>query len=291
MNTEQFIQRAREIHGDRYDYSNSVYHYRKPISIKCKLHGDFTQRYDHHIGPRRSGCRKCYDESLLNDASDVLSKMITVHGGRYTYPHFEYVGMRHKISIRCSIHGVFKQTVAGHIKGNNCPKCYRASQFTGLDDFVNKAKQIHSDKYCYDKSVYVSSDSWLTITCPIHGDYQKTPENHCHKSKPQGCPKCVEYNGYDNHSPGYLYLFKSKCEKYIKVGISNNPRKRIEKLRKSTPFTFDVFGVKRFDMGSDARVWEKLFHNNFKRAGLNSFDGCTEWLLWDAEMLTWFNEI
>jgi len=39
MNTEEFIERAKQIHGDKYDYSLSIYNRRGKIKIICPEHG------------------------------------------------------------------------------------------------------------------------------------------------------------------------------------------------------------------------------------------------------------
>lgn len=59
------------------------------------------------------------------------------------------------------------------------------------DEFIKKSISIHGDKYIYDKSIYNGSKGILTITCRIHGDYEKSAGNHTHKTNPQGCPYCA----------------------------------------------------------------------------------------------------
>lgn len=54
--------------------------------------------------------------------------------------------------------------------------------------FINKAKQKHNNFYNYDKCDYINSTTSVTITCPIHGDFQQTPNVHL---KGHGCSKCA----------------------------------------------------------------------------------------------------
>lgn len=57
-NTKEFIKKAREIHGDRYDYSNVEYKgNKKKIKIICKIHGEFFQIAGNHL--RGCDCPKC----------------------------------------------------------------------------------------------------------------------------------------------------------------------------------------------------------------------------------------
>lgn len=44
MNTDDFVRKAKEIHGDKYDYSETVYiNSRTKLKIICSIHGEFWQ--------------------------------------------------------------------------------------------------------------------------------------------------------------------------------------------------------------------------------------------------------
>ena len=61
LTTEEFIKKAREVHGDRYDYSKVEYvNNQTKVCIICKKHGEFWQRASNHIAGR--GCTKCATE-------------------------------------------------------------------------------------------------------------------------------------------------------------------------------------------------------------------------------------
>lgn len=45
-------------------------------------------------------------------------------------------------------------------------------------EFIEKAKQIHDDKYYYTKIMYVNSRTKVVITCPEHGDFEQLPSSH-----------------------------------------------------------------------------------------------------------------
>ena len=58
LTTEEFIERAREVHGDRYDYSQTVYRKSKEtVDIICPIHGLFQQTAISHLCGH--GCYKC----------------------------------------------------------------------------------------------------------------------------------------------------------------------------------------------------------------------------------------
>ena len=62
LTTEEFIKKAREVHGDRYDYSKVEYvNSTTKVCIICPKHGEFWQRPSHHTDGR--GCLKCASEN------------------------------------------------------------------------------------------------------------------------------------------------------------------------------------------------------------------------------------
>lgn len=283
MTSTTFAKRASLIHGDRFSYDKVNYVSTKtPVVITCRQHGDFTQRPDHHLDiRRRGGCRKCYDESLLSKQSDVIDNFMKIHGNVYGYDLVLYKGMRHKVTIVCNIHGEFLQTPSSHMSGSGCPFCAKEKLAKNPDDFIKSAVLIHGNRYDYSMVDYKSSGSYVKIVCPDHGVFEKTPDNHCHKTKPQGCPRCAVYTGFSDRDAGFVYVIRSTDGRFMKIGLSNNPRKRIVRLAKSTPFEFSIIEVIKFGVGKDARKAERKLHELFKSAGMTGFDGCTEWFVWD----------
>lgn len=70
--TEEWIEEAKRIHGDKYDYSKVVYKGSKSkVCVTCKEHGDFWQLPYHHIG-RKQGCPKCNASKLETEIKDLL---------------------------------------------------------------------------------------------------------------------------------------------------------------------------------------------------------------------------
>jgi len=187
--TEEFIADARLVHGNKYDYSKVEYEgHRKPVCIICPIHGEFYQTPESHLASR--GCRKCGDEKqhkqqiLTNE--QFISRARAVHGGRYDYSEVQYVKSHIKVKIKCNKCGsIFWQTPNSHLNGNNCPIC--GKYYVNLSMFKEKAARVHNNKYNYDKSVYITTNTKLTITCPIHGDFNQTPRSHLRGA---GCPVC-----------------------------------------------------------------------------------------------------
>lgn len=195
ITTSDFIMRSQNVHGDRYDYSKSVYGgvYEK-IEIICKEHGSFWQLPQVHW--KGCGCPACAHESISRkkiryDTDSFIEKSRTIHGNKYDYSHTIYVGYQKKIKIICPIHGLFLQTPDSHLRGCGCPVCGHVKtankQTSNTAEFIKKANVIHNNKYDYSKVSYIRKNIPITITCPIHGNFEMRPDNHL---SGQGCPRC-----------------------------------------------------------------------------------------------------
>lgn len=142
--TEQFVQEARLVHGDKYDYSKSDYKGKDiKVVIICPVHGDFTQRPHNHL--QGQGCPKCSGHYM--DTEYFKEKASKVHNYKYDYTKSEYKNQSEKVIITCPVHGDFLQTAHEHLSGNGCQKCKCEVYKSKIDDgykndlyFENKSK-------------------------------------------------------------------------------------------------------------------------------------------------------
>ncbi len=118
---------------------------------------------------------------------EFIEKAINVHRGKYDYSKVVYINNRTKICITCPVHGDFFQLPNHHLKGVGCPKCNWGVLLT-TKEFIEKAKNIHGDKYDYSKTEYIDSKTKICIICPEHGEFWQRPNDHLNK---KGCPKCA----------------------------------------------------------------------------------------------------
>ena len=182
MTTEDFIIKAKQIHGDKYDYSKVEYvNSSTKVCIICPIHGEFWQQPIDHINGK--GCPKCVGKYQTTE--DFIIKAKQIHGDKYNYSKVDYINMETKVCIICPEHGEFRQTPHNHLKGQGCPKCVGKYQTT--EEFIRKAKEIHGGKYDYSKTECVDNNTKVCIICPEHGEFWQKPYNHL---KGQGCPKC-----------------------------------------------------------------------------------------------------
>lgn len=121
ITTEQFIEEAKKVHGNVYDYSLVDYVAAKQkVKIICKKHGTFEQTpNDHKTGYRCPGC--FIKRAKTND--DFIAEAKNIHGDLYDYSLVDYKSTHTKIKILCKDHGVFDQRPMDHLHLNGCPDC------------------------------------------------------------------------------------------------------------------------------------------------------------------------
>ena len=73
LTTEEFIAKAKAVHGDRYDYSKVKYvNNQTPVEIVCPIHGTFIQRPLNHL--RGNGCPQCGLATILSRSRTLLTQ-------------------------------------------------------------------------------------------------------------------------------------------------------------------------------------------------------------------------
>lgn len=182
--TEKFIREARKVHGDSYDYSKVEYkNAATKVCIICPDHAKFYQFPNYHLSG--SGCPECNGKIRLT-TKEFIKRSKEKHGDRYNYSKVDYKNAKEKICIICFEHGEFFQKPYHHLNGSGCPECSGNVRLT-VEDFIKKAKKVHSDKYDYSRVNYKSSHTLVDIFCKIHGYFSQLPAVHL---KGSGCPKC-----------------------------------------------------------------------------------------------------
>ena len=193
LTKEELIAKAQQIHGNKYDYSKFNYiNARTPSIVICPIHGKFMVSMDNHVN-KKSSCPYCKNNKKYT--KDIfIEKANKTHNHFYDYSQIVYQNIDTKICIICPIHGEFWQRPSKHLQGQGCPKCkgdkIAKTKLFSINDFLNKAQQIHKDKYDYSKVEYINSSTKILIICPIHGEFMQTPNKHL---LGQGCPYCANH--------------------------------------------------------------------------------------------------
>ena len=220
--TEIFIQKAKAVHGNKYDYSLVEYiNSATKIKIICPIHGIFEQTPNNHL--RKRSCPYCANRDK-KDTNWFIQKANAVHGNKYDYSLVEYKNAKEKIKIICPIHGVFEQEPDPHLRGQGCPKC---GSLFNLNNklkkqekiFFTKVKKLHPD-FDYSLVKYRGLDTKVKIICKNNHLFEQTPYKHLFRL--QGCPICnassgeqliiswLNSNGYKNAF--YFQYFFEDCK-------------------------------------------------------------------------------
>lgn len=237
--TKLFIEKSRKVHGDKYDYSQSVYISNKnKIKIICKEHGEFFQYPLDHYGQKRCGCRKCSGmfpmdkESFIKIANDI-------HKYRYDYSKVVFVSRMKPVEIICKIHGSFFQIPKNHIShknGHGCPKCRDVCTKNRFllthEEFLIRANKAHNNLYSYPEK-YVNIETPIKIICPIHGEFHQRPNNHLNG---HGCLYCKRYRRETITGEIIEELFHVKPTHNRIIRLSNKKRLYID-------YFFNINGV------------------------------------------------
>ena len=157
---------------------------------------------------------------------EFIEKAKEIHGDKYDYSKVDYINTKTKVIIICKIHGEFIQKPNSHLINHGCPQCGINSQSLSLtltkEEFIEKAKEVHEDKYDYSKVNYINSFTKVIIICKIHGEFKQIPHSHLIN---HGCSKCV------NKTEGKVYNFLQEKNIYFNYqyspewGINSNNNK------------------------------------------------------------------
>lgn len=177
--TEEYIALAKAKHGDKYDYSRTVFvNTSTPVDII----------YDGIIYQILPIGHLTYPLELSLSKDNFIDRAINKHKDKYDYSLVDFVNGNTKVKIIHKETGiVYEQTPHNHLKYSP-----ENLNLVSYEDFIKRSTEIHFNKYNYDKSVYINCKTKITITCPKHGDFEQTPGSHMSGS---GCPICNESKG------------------------------------------------------------------------------------------------
>ena len=259
---DEFVEKSKEIHGDKYDYSKVEYkNVNTKVNIICPIHGEFEQIPMNHINGQ--GCPKCAGRGLTPD--EIIVKFNDVHNGKYDYSKVEYKGMHTKVCIICSEHGEFWQTPSKHLLGQGCKKCAYSengiNKRMGFEEFVERSNKIHNSKYDYSNVEYKTSHDKITIVCPIHGEFKQYPYDHLHG---HGCPSCGNI-----FSIGEMEIYQYLCEKLGSDNVILHDRKILDGKE------IDIYiPSKKIGIEYNGLYWHSELNGKDKWYHLNKLEEC-----------------
>ena len=265
MTTSEFIIKATAKHSGLFTYTNTEYiNSRTKVLITCKLHGDFLMTPNNHLNGQ--GCPVCGGTAKLTTAS-FITKATEVHGATYDYTPTVYKNMKTPIEAICKHHGLITLHPDAHIRGAGCNLCAEetnatAKRFT-TEQFVQQASIRHQGRYMQSSTIYTGIHNKLTITCPIHGDFEQIANSHL---RGNGCKHCADSAACYTEFPTLLYYVKIQLNgvTMYKIGITSKTVEQRFSRELAIGAAITTLFTKSFGTGRPAFLLEQLLLKNTK---------------------------
>jgi hypothetical protein len=194
---EEVLNKCRDTHGNKYDYSKSIYYGSgEKMLITCLSHGDFWQTPHDHISGH--GCKECgFDVSRkcrILSFEDFKAKADKIFNNKYTYNKIDYDNnaRKSKLTINCLAHGDFIQSRNCHLNGHGCQQCGKNKRLTP-EITIKRSKIAHGNLYDYSLFTTILDNKKMNILCKEHGVFIQRIHDHM---RGVGCPQC----GYKSKS-------------------------------------------------------------------------------------------
>ena len=201
IDKDTFIKESNKIHKNKYDYSLVDYKNTKTkVKIICPEHGIFEQQPSNHLFGK--GCGRCGGTKKLNHDL-FLSKSNGVHNYKYDYSLVNFINVKTKVKIKCTIHNIiFEQTPNHHMKGVGCPICNESTGEKEIRIFLEKNNIDFVRQKTFDDCVSIKK---------LQFDFFLSKYN-----------TCVEFDGLQHYKPiewfgGVESLEKSRIRDNIKT--------------------------------------------------------------------------
>lgn len=171
---KEFVNRATAVHGDRYDYSETVVHKGYlPVEIKCREHGVFSVKASTHLDGR-GNCPECKAKELVvRTKAEMVVAYNKAHNNKYSYlklPDLLYVNK--SITVICNRHGDFVTRPESHLS-KGCPQCKKEAVY--MNELVDLVNTKFSHQYVVEPIKPISHYKQLfPLRCKEHGLFNTT---------------------------------------------------------------------------------------------------------------------
>lgn len=257
-------------------------------NVRCDIDGYEWCASVNSLINNGSGCPRCLGRRIWT-AEERIEQINSLENIEFISWVDSYKSKDSKANLRCSKDAFVWESRVDSIvnKGSGCPQCAGNRRWTGKEriEQINNIKNIEFISWV---DGYRKHNSKANIRCKVDG-FEWSASVSSIVNNGTGCPKCAKY-GYDQSKTGTLYALRSECGQYVKVGISNKPKRRHKELERRTPFKFNLV-EQIYGDGLKISELEKHFHDKHELAGFTGFDGCTEWLICTPQLLKELREL
>ena len=256
LTTDEFIEKAISIHGNKYSYECVDYkNNNTEVEIICPEHGSFYMKPTKHTNMAQE-CPKCTGVVHQHTQETFIEKCREHHGDFYDYSLVVYTKNYNNVKIICPRHGVFEQLANSHATGKGCSKCYHErkaiNRAVSFESFVERSRDVHGSKYTYSKKDFVLGriNNKTKIHCPQHGWFNMSPTNHMFG---RGCKKC-------SYAERYL-----DTDKFIKAARNVHKNKFDYKLSE-----YSGYNIKLKIICPEHGIFEQTPRSHLSGAGCSS---------------------
>lgn len=195
--TESFILKAKQLHGNEYDYSQVSYQSaHEKVKIICPIHGNFKQTPNAHLAGKK--CYKCTG-TPKKTTEEFVCDAKKKHGNKYDYSLVTYIDNSVKIDIICKRHGLFKQTPAAHLRGSGCPICRDSKGEIAVREYLNKNNVLFIRQKRFNDCRYI---------LPLPFDFYLPEYN-----------TCIEFQGIQHYLSSYTFGSKKGTNEFEKLQL------------------------------------------------------------------------
>ena len=176
----------------------------KEVLNSCNSISDFISNcYGAYAAIIRNGWQELCGFDRLKSSNKLTTEKFKKliydrFGDKYDLSESIYVNSKTKVTAICKEHGEFSATPYSFLRGIPCKECRNkemsSKKVSNIEDFKKKYYEKFGHNLIFDKSVYVANNVKMVVTCPIHGDFEQTPNkllNGC------GCHECAKVNKHN----------------------------------------------------------------------------------------------
>lgn len=186
MTFEEFVQKAREVRGDRFEYRADGWKgVASKVWITCPDHGEWHTLGNLHL--RGIECPRCAQPGANMTFDEYVVKARESRGDRFSYRPEGWKGISGKVWITCPDHGEWHAPAAWHLKGIECPRCSRPRANMTFDEMVVEARSIHGYQFDYVDEKWTGVAGVVVYDCPFHGRIEQIAGDHL---RGIGCRQC-----------------------------------------------------------------------------------------------------
>jgi hypothetical protein len=187
-------------------------------------------------------------------------------------------GLRRK--WKCNLGHSWEATVSGRTnRKRGCPICADRTVLIGFNDVATTFPHLGLEADGWDPSKFVAgNNSKFNWKCEYGHKWRATLSSR--SGQGVGCPSCSN-SGYDPNLDGYLYFLVHKDWEMFQIGITNDPKTRLNKHQRSGWQLLELRGPMD---GHLTQQWETAILRMLKAKGADlsnakiagKFDGYSE---------------